>query len=104
MSFGDKVIDLFMPTKKERHQGNRGSIQIAGPVNVLTGFTEGLNDGTKETVDVKVDRPRMYEEFVAFEAMIAHHDLAAAKQRMAHSLAVMNVVDAALADAGIKLG
>ena len=100
MSFGDKVIDLFMPTKKERHQGNRRSIQIAGPVNVLTGFTEGLNDGTKETVDVKVDRYRMYEEFVAFEAMIAHHDLAAAKQRMAHSLAVMNVVDAALADAG----
>lgn len=85
-------------------QGNRGSIQIAGPVNVLTGFTEELNDGTKETVDEKVDQHRMYEEFVAFEAMIADHDLAAAKQRMAHSLAVMNVVDAALADAGIKLG
>ena len=24
MSFGDKVIDLFMPTKKESHQGDSG--------------------------------------------------------------------------------
>ena len=24
MSFGDKVIDLFMPTKKEHNQGNSG--------------------------------------------------------------------------------
>lgn len=46
----------------------------------------------------------MYEEFKTFNQMIKQHDMKAAKERMQHSMTVMNVVDAALKDSGIKLG
>lgn len=85
-------------------QGNNGVIVVNGPVNVLSDFDEQQNDGTKIHVDEKVDPHRMYEEFVTFDHMIQHHDLEAAAIRMKHSLAVMHVLDAALKDAGIKLG
>jgi len=85
-------------------QGNKGSIVVNGPTNVLSDYDEQLNDQDSEHVDNKVHAHRMFEEFQAFRQMIDNHDMAAAEERMEHSLTVMNVVDSALVDAGIKLG
>lgn len=85
-------------------QGNAGNIAIEGPTNVLGGFTETLNDQSPVKVDERRYTHRMVDEFNTFAKMIADNDQEAAAKRMAHSLAVMDVVDAALADAGIQLG
>ncbi|KZU44053.1 NAD-dependent oxidoreductase [Lactiplantibacillus plantarum] len=46
----------------------------------------------------------MYAEFVAFERLIANHDMVTVKRQLDHSQAVMEVVDQALASAGLQLG
>jgi len=85
-------------------QGNKGSIVVNGPTNVLTDYDERLNDQDSQHVDEKVHSHRMFEEFQTFNKMIDSHDMKVSEEHMEHSLAVMKVVDAALDDAGIKLG
>lgn len=85
-------------------QGNKGSIVVKGPTNVLDSYNKQLNGEDDIHVDKKVCQHRMYEEFQEFNKMIQDKDLTAAKSRMDHSVAVMKVVDTALADAHIKLG
>lgn len=85
-------------------QGNKGSIVVDGPTNVMKDYNEQLNGAKVEQVDKKVHPHRMYEEFKNFNQMIEQHDTKAASERMQHSMIVMNVVDAALKDSGIKLG
>jgi len=85
-------------------QGNKGSIVVNGPTNVLTDYDEQLNNQDSQHVDERVHSHRMFEEFQTFNKMIDSHDMKASEKHMEHSLAVMKVVDAALNDAGIKLG
>lgn len=85
-------------------QGNKGSIVVNGPTNVLTDYDEQLNNQDSQHVDEKVHSHRMFEEFQTFNKMIDSHDMKTSEKHMEHSLAVMKVVDAALNDAGIKLG
>ncbi|WP_412989653.1 Gfo/Idh/MocA family protein [Pediococcus siamensis] len=84
-------------------EGENGNIQIMGPVNILEKFDETVSGKTKK-IDQRIHQHRMFQEFVAFTKMIDTHDTEEAKKRMAHSLVVLGVVDAALKDAGIKLG
>jgi predicted dehydrogenase len=85
-------------------QGDEGSITVDGPVNVLSDYTETLNGQAATKIDKKVHQHRMFQEFKFFNQMITEHDLREAAKRMEHSLTVMGVVDAALADSKIKLG
>ncbi|KRN28142.1 oxidoreductase [Lactobacillus selangorensis] len=85
-------------------EGDQGDIEVIGPTNTLEKFTEHLRNQDTVTVDKRIHPHRMYQEFAAFTKMIDTHDMAEADRRMAHSLTVMDVVDAALADAQIKLG
>ncbi|MFT8318738.1 MAG: Gfo/Idh/MocA family oxidoreductase [Sporolactobacillus sp.] len=85
-------------------QGDKGSIVVNGPTNVMSDYDEQLNGAASQHVDKKLNPHRMYEEFVTFERLVRTHDTDEAERRMTHSMAVMQVVDAALADAQIKLG
>lgn len=85
-------------------QGNQGSIVVDGPTNVLKNYHEQLNGKEDQMIDEKVNDHRMYQEFVAFNQIIAKHDMKEVQKRMGHSLDVMEVVDMALKDSKIKLG
>ncbi|WP_203628264.1 Gfo/Idh/MocA family protein [Lacticaseibacillus mingshuiensis] len=85
-------------------QGDAGSIIVEGPTNTVERFDETLNGQPSIQVDRRVSDHRMFQEFDNFERLIRLADHAEADRRMAHSEAVMQVVDAALNDAGITLG
>lgn len=76
-------------------QGNKGSLTVAGPTNALPSVTLSLNGQESVTGDHNSPHHRMYEEFVAFEAMIRTDDRAAAQAQLNHSRAVMAVLDEA---------
>ena len=85
-------------------QGTKGSIIVNGPTNVLDSYAYEALKTPAVTLDHKVNQHRMYEEFKKFQQVIAENDQAFAEDRMAHSQRVMDVVEAALADAQITLG
>lgn len=85
-------------------QGDKGSIVLDGPTNIINHYTFQLNKQTPIEHDNKVHPHRMYEEFVAFTEIINHHNTEAALRAMDHSEMVMEIVDRALEDAGITLG
>ncbi|MHC5249258.1 Gfo/Idh/MocA family protein [Enterococcus sp. LJL90] len=85
-------------------QGTKGSLIVNGPTNVVDSYAVEMNGTEAEEMDQKVYPHRMYEEFKTFAKMIADKDLAQAATMMSHSEIVMEVVEAALADAGITLG
>ncbi|BDZ31529.1 Gfo/Idh/MocA family oxidoreductase [Lactiplantibacillus sp. WILCCON 0030] len=89
---------------KSTLQGNQGSIVVTGPTNTVERYTETANGGEPQTITLNRHPHRMFSEFAKFEQVIANHDMTFVKQQLAHSKTVMAVVDAALADAGIKLG
>ena len=61
-----------------------------------------LNLNGQEGQDLDMNRPlhRMHDEFVAFEAMISSQDYARAQEALAHSRAVMQVLDQAVKSMG----
>ncbi|EQM53449.1 NAD(P)-dependent oxidoreductase [Lactiplantibacillus plantarum EGD-AQ4] len=85
-------------------QGTDGSIVLNGPTNTVESFTKIAHDGTTTDYAGNQAAHRMHAEFVAFERVIAEHDMATVKQQLAHSEAVMAVVDQAVASAGLRLG
>ena len=85
-------------------QGTAGSIVVNGPTNTVESLTEIAHDGTTTDLALNQANHRMYAEFVAFEQIIANHDMATVKRQLAHSQAVMAVVDQALSSAGLQLG
>ncbi|MCT0161182.1 Gfo/Idh/MocA family protein [Lactiplantibacillus pentosus] len=85
-------------------QGTDGSIVLNGPTNTVESFTEIAHDGTATDYAGNQAAHRMHAEFVAFERIVAEHDMATVKQQLAHSETVMAVVDQAVASAGLKLG
>ncbi|WP_312497710.1 Gfo/Idh/MocA family oxidoreductase [Enterococcus sp.] len=85
-------------------QGTKGSIIVNGPTNVLDSYDYEALKTPAVRLDHKVNQHRMFEEFKQFQQVIADNDQAFAADRMAHSQRVMDVVEAALADAKITLG
>ncbi|MGG5373141.1 Gfo/Idh/MocA family protein [Enterococcus sp. AZ196] len=85
-------------------QGTEGSVVVNGPTNTLNSYTTEVLSGEKETFDHKDHPHRMYDEFKLFNQVIDNKDLSFVKQQLAHSKIVMEIVEAALTDAGIVLG
>lgn len=97
--------DSASPVGKTVLQGNKGTIVVNGPTNVMESFDVYDKDKTLlEKVDHNIYPHRMYQEFVEFEQIIRHHDLTEVAKRLQHSEDVMWVVDQAFKGAGIKLG
>lgn len=84
-------------------QGTKGSVIVNGATNVLDNFDIESKAGI-ENFDFKQNSHRMYEEFKAFQRIIAEKDLKEAALRLQHSEEVLRVVEQALADAHIQLG
>ncbi len=84
-------------------QGTKGSVIVNGATNVLDNFDIESKAGV-EKFDFKQNSHRMYEEFKAFQRIIAEKDLKEAALRLQHSEEVLRVVEQALADAHVQLG
>lgn len=84
-------------------QGTKGSVIVNGATNVLDNFDIESKAGI-ENFDFKQNSHRMYEEFKAFQRIIAEKDLKEAALRLQHSEEVLRVVEQALADAHVQLG
>lgn len=84
-------------------QGTKGSVVVNGATNVLDNFDIESKAGV-ENFDFKQNSHRMYEEFKAFQRIIAEKDLKEAALRLQHSEEVLRVVEQALADAHVQLG
>jgi hypothetical protein len=63
-----------------------------------------MNGEDSRIIDNKVHPHRMFEEFYEFEKMIKENDYSKANYMLEQSQIVMEVVEEALLDAGIKLG
>lgn len=79
-------------------QGTKGSLSLLGATNSLPQVELTLNG--QEPKDLTVENPhhRMYQEFKAFQEMIATNDTRAAQSALAHSRKVMAVLEAAAND------
>lgn len=77
-------------------QGNKGSLAVLGATNTLPEVSLTLNGQEAQVVNQNQPKHRMYEEFVAFEAMMRKQDFASAKVQLDHSRTVMNVLDQAV--------
>lgn len=84
-------------------QGTKGSVVVNGATNVLDNFDIESKAGI-ENFDFKQNSHRMYEEFKAFQRIIAEKDLKEAALHLQHSEEVLRVVEQALADAHVQLG
>lgn len=76
-------------------QGNQGSITILGGTNELPQVTLSLNGQEPLEPQVNSAQHRMYDEFLAFEAMVASKDLRRAEEGLEHSRLVMAVLEEA---------
>lgn len=85
-------------------QGDKGSIVLNGAANVCESFELNINGQDSQLIDNKVHPHRMFEEFCEFARMIKESDFPKANQMLQQSELVMEIVEEALADAGIKLG
>ncbi len=97
--------DSASPIGKTVLQGNKGTIVVNGPTNVMSSFDVYDKDKKLlEKVDHNIYPHRMYQEFVEFEQIIQKNDLVGVAQRLQHSEDVMWVVDQALKSADLQLG
>ena len=85
-------------------QGTEGSVVVNGPTNTLDSYTTESLSGEKETFDHKDHPHRMYDEFKLFSQVIKNKDMDFVKKQLEHSKIVMEIVEAAINDAGIVLG
>lgn len=84
-------------------EGESKTIIVNGPANVMDSFTVVDHENHTVQVDRKQHPHRMYEEFMAFSKMIEQHDLQAATRALNHSDLVMQIVQQAVADAGLEV-
>ena len=84
-------------------QGTDGSIEVLGATNEMPRY-ERRSKTEAESVNVNLDKHRMYQEFAKFTEVIDQKDLAFALEQLNHSLTVMQVVDQALESANLHLG
>ena len=84
-------------------QGTDGSIEVLGATNEMPCY-ERRSKTEAESVNVNLDKHRMYQEFEKFTEVIDQKDLAFALEQLNHSLTVMQVVDQAIESANLHLG
>lgn len=82
-------------------QGEKGSIQIAFPVNQMTGFSLQLNNG--DSLNLNFDRRdhRLYDEFQAFIRIIDNRDLDEAARLMAITTTASDIIQLSKHSAGM---
>ncbi|WP_413538802.1 Gfo/Idh/MocA family protein [Enterococcus malodoratus] len=85
-------------------QGTEGSVIVNGPTNTLESYSTQTLAGEIETFDHKDHPHRMYDEFKLFAQVIENKDMTFVKKQLEHSKIVMEIVEAAINDAGIVLG
>lgn len=85
-------------------QGNKGSVIINGPTSTLMELESQINGQESQKLGVDLKDHRMFPEFKEFLRMITEQDLDEVRKQLNHSQLVMEVVELALADAGIELG
>ncbi|MDR4948889.1 Gfo/Idh/MocA family protein [Neobacillus cucumis] len=85
-------------------QGDKGSIVLNGAANVCDSFELNMNGEDRRIIDNKVHPHRMFEEFCEFARIFKESDYTKANDMLEQSQMVMEVVEEALLDAGIKLG
>lgn len=76
-------------------QGDKGAITIFGATNTLPEIGVTLNGQKERVVNLNSPQHRMYDEFVAFEKMVAIKDFDSVAQQLEHSRQVMEVLDQA---------
>lgn len=81
---------------KSTIQGNKGSIAVLGPTNSMPELSLALNGQSMTMINENSLNHRMHDEFVAFQAIIEHKDMAATKLALDHSRLVMEVLEAAV--------
>ncbi|MCO4474284.1 NAD-dependent oxidoreductase [Streptococcus infantarius subsp. infantarius] len=81
---------------KSTIQGNKGSIAVLGPTNSMPELSLSLNGQSLTMINENSLNHRMYDEFVAFQAIIEHEDMTATKLALDHSHLVMEVLDQAV--------
>lgn len=84
-------------------EGEDKTIVVNGPANVMDSFEIVDHENHIAHVDDKVYNHRMFEEFQTFAKMIDNHDFNADKKALEHSDQVMQIVQEAVNDAGLKL-
>jgi predicted dehydrogenase len=85
-------------------QGDKGTIRVEGPANAVASYTYILNQEAPVVKDFKRHAHRMYDEFVAFEKIIATNDFAEMTARLVHSRLVMEIIETAKASANLVFG
>lgn len=81
---------------KSTIQGNQGSLAVLGATNTLPEISVAPNGQVPEVLNHNGDHHRMHAEFVAFEDILSHQKVEQAKEALAHSLAVMKVLEEAV--------
>ena len=76
-------------------QGDKGAITIFGATNTLPEIGVTLNGQKERVVNLNSPQHRMYDEFVAFEKMVATKDFDSVAKQLEHSRQVMEVLDQA---------
>ena len=74
-------------------QGDKGAITIFGATNTLPEIGLTLNGQEEIVTNLNSPNHRMYDEFVAFEKMIATMDFESVAKQLEHSRQVMEVLD-----------
>lgn len=84
-------------------EGEKESIVVNGAPNVMASFDVYHRKDKIAHVNEQHYPHRMYQEFVRFNQIIEKDDLAASRQALEHSDQVMQVLQAAVNDSGLKL-
>lgn len=84
-------------------EGEDGSIIVNGPANVMDSWDLYHRKDLVKHVDDKIYPHRMYEEFLNFAEIIDNHDMKKVEKMLNHSDEVMQVLQKAVDDAGLKL-
>lgn len=84
-------------------EGEKESIVVNGAPNVMASFDVYHRKDKIAHVNEQHYPHRMYQEFVRFNEIIEKRDLAAARKALKHSEQVMQVLQEAVDDSGLKL-
>ncbi len=82
-------------------QGDKGCINQKSPANVCFGFSQYMNDGSEEKVDLNQDQHRMVNEFNEFAKLIQQSDYDTCNKILDHSLEVSQIQTTARKESGI---
>ncbi len=83
-------------------QGDKGYLYSEDKAGRIRSFTLVLNDGYTETFSLKEEHKSMYYELKEFDRMMREDAFAEMRERLDTSVAVMEILDSAREQAGIR--